>query len=92
MKKSLIPAHKGWIKKSLSCNANHEVGSLKKLHEIFDDETDLDEFARINLEKYQSDYGQFIGDLLNDQGSIFSLERLGDMADPAPLEVGPRIF
>ena len=59
----------------------HEVGSLNKLHEIFDDETDLDEFARINLEKYQSDYGQFIGDLLNDQGSIFSLERLGDMAE-----------
>ena len=40
-----------------------------------------DEFARINLEKYQSDYGQFVVDLLSDQGSVFSLERLGSMAE-----------
>jgi hypothetical protein len=59
----------------------HEVGSLNKLHEIYGDESHSDEFARINLEKYQSDYGQFIGDLLNDQGSFFSLERLGGTAE-----------
>ena len=59
----------------------HEVGSLNKLHEIYGYESDSDEFARINLEKYQSDYAQFVGDLLNEKGSVFSLERLGRMAD-----------
>jgi len=59
----------------------HEVGSLNKLHEIYGHESHSDEFARINLEKYQSDYVQFVGDLLNDEGSIFSLERLGCMAE-----------
>jgi hypothetical protein len=60
---------------------SHEVGSLNKLHEIYGHESHSDEFARINLEKYQSDYAQFVGDLLNEKGSVFSLERLGRMAD-----------
>ena len=55
----------------------HEVGSLDKLHEIYGHESHSDEFARINLEKYQSNYAQFVGDLLNDDGSVFSVERLG---------------
>ena len=59
----------------------HEVGSLNKLHEIYGHESHSDEFARINLEKYQSVYAQFVGDLLNDEGSVFSLERLGCMAE-----------
>ena len=59
----------------------HEVGSLNKLHEIYGHESHSDEFARINLEKYHSNYAQFVGDLLNEQGSVFSLERLGGMAD-----------
>ena len=59
----------------------HEVGSLNKLHEIYGHESHSDEFARINLEKYQSDYALFVSDLLNKQGSVFSLERLGGMAD-----------
>ena len=59
----------------------HEVGSLNKLHEIYGYESDSDEFARINLEKYQSDYAQFVGNLLNEQGSVFSLERLGGIAE-----------
>ena len=60
---------------------SHEIGSLNKLHEIYGHESHSDEFARINLEKYQSDYAQFVGDLLNDEGSVFSLERLGGMAE-----------
>ena len=59
----------------------HEVGSLNKLHEIYGHESHSDEFARINLEKYQSDYVEFVSDLLNDEGSVFSLERLGCMAE-----------
>jgi len=59
----------------------HEVGSLNKLHEIYGHESHSDEFARINLEKYQSDYSQFVCDLLIDEGSVFSLERLGGMAE-----------
>ncbi len=59
----------------------HEVGTLNKLREIYGHESQSDEFARINLEKYQSDYAQFVGDLLNDEGSVFSLERLGGMAE-----------
>ena len=59
----------------------HEVGSLDRLQEICGQQTHGDEFARINLEKYQSDYGQFVVDLLSDQGSVFSLERLGSMAE-----------
>jgi len=59
----------------------HELGSLNKLHEIYGHESHSDEFGRINLEKYQSDYAQFVGDLLNDEGSVFSLERLGGMAE-----------
>jgi len=59
----------------------HEVGSLNKLHEIYGHESHSDEFARINLEKYQSNYAQFVGDLLIDEGSVFSLERLGCMAE-----------
>ena len=60
---------------------SHEIGSLNKLHEIYGHESQSDEFARINLEKYQSDYAKFAGDLLSEQGSVFSLERLGGMAD-----------
>ena len=59
----------------------HEIGSLNKLQDIYGHESHSDEFARINLEKYQSDYAQFVGDLLNDEGSVFSLERLGGMAE-----------
>ena len=59
----------------------HEIGSLNKLQDIYGHESHSDEFARINLEKYQSNYAQFVGDLLNDKGSVFSLERLGCMAE-----------
>ena len=59
----------------------HELGFLNKLHDIYGHESDSDEFARINLEKYQTDYAQLFCDLLNEQGSVFSLERLGGMAD-----------
>ncbi len=59
----------------------HEIGALSNLHALYGHESHSDEFARINLEKYQSDYAQFVGDLLNDQGSIFSLERLGGMVE-----------
>ena len=55
----------------------HEVGALNKLHEIYGHDSHSDEFAAINLEKYQSAYAQFVGDLLNDDGSVFSVERLG---------------
>ena len=58
----------------------HELGSLTKLHDIYGCESNSDEFAHINLEKYHSDYAQFVGDLLSANGSVFSLERLGDMA------------
>ena len=62
------------------CDENSR-GSLDRLQEICGQQTHGDEFARINLEKYQSDYGQFVADLLSDQGSVLSLERLGSTAE-----------
>jgi len=59
----------------------HEIGSLNKLHEIYGHDSHSDEFAEINLEKYQSAYAQFVGDLLNDNGSVFSVERLGHKSE-----------
>ena len=59
----------------------HELGSLNNLHELYGHASHSDEFAAINLQKYKSDYAQFVGDLLNDEGSVFSLERLGGMAE-----------
>lgn len=59
----------------------HEIGALNKLHEIYGHDSHSDEFAAINLEKYQSAYAQFVGDLLNDDGSVFSLERLGHKSE-----------
>ena len=40
-----------------------------------------DEFAAINLEKYQDDYAKFVSGLLRSDGKVFSVERLGHMAD-----------
>ena len=57
----------------------HELGSLNNLHELYGHESHSDEFAAINLAKYQSGYAQFVGDLLSEEGSVFSLERLGWM-------------
>ena len=59
----------------------HEIGSLNKLHEIYGHDSHSDEFAAINLEKYQSAYAHFVGDLINDDGLIFSLERLGHKSE-----------
>ena len=59
----------------------HEIGSLNKLHEIYGHDYHSDEFAAINLEKFQSAYAQFVGDLINDDGLVFSLERLGHKSE-----------
>jgi hypothetical protein len=59
----------------------HELGSLSALHDLYGHDSHSDEFAAINLEKYQDNYAQFVSDLLNDKGRVFSLERLGYMAD-----------
>ena len=59
----------------------HEIGALNKLHAIYGHDSHSDEFAAINLEKYQSTYAQFVGDLLNDDGSVYSLERLGHKSE-----------
>ena len=59
----------------------HEIGALNKLHEIYGHDSHSDKFAAINLEKYQSAYAQFVGDLLNDDGSVFSVERLGHKSE-----------
>jgi 16S rRNA G527 N7-methylase RsmG len=59
----------------------HELGSLSALHDLYGHDSHSDEFAAINLEKYQDNYAQFVSDLLNDNGRVFSLERLGHMAD-----------
>jgi 16S rRNA G527 N7-methylase RsmG len=59
----------------------HELASLNNLHEICGHASHSDEFAAINLQKYQSDYAQFVGDLLSDDGSVFSLERLSGMSE-----------
>ena len=59
----------------------HELGYLNNLHGIYGHDSHSDEFAAINLEKYQSAYAQFVGDLLNDDGSAFSVERLGHKSE-----------
>ena len=59
----------------------HELASLNNLQEIYGHASHSDEFAAINLQKYKSDYAQFVGDLLNDDGTVFSLERLGGMPE-----------
>ena len=59
----------------------HEIGSLGNLHAIYGHDAHSDEFAAINLEKYQDDYAKFISGLLKNDGNVFSVERLGDMAD-----------
>ena len=59
----------------------HELGSLSALHDFYGHDSQSDEFAAINLEKFRDDYAQFVSDLLNDEGRFFSLERLGNMAD-----------
>jgi 16S rRNA G527 N7-methylase RsmG len=59
----------------------HEIGSLGSLHAIYGHDTHSDEFAAINLEKYQDDYAKFVNGLLKSDGKVFSVERLGHMAD-----------
>jgi len=59
----------------------HEIGSLGNLHAIYGHDAHSDEFAAINLEKYQDDYAKFVSGLLKSDGKVFSLERLGHMAD-----------
>jgi 16S rRNA G527 N7-methylase RsmG len=59
----------------------HEIGSLGNLHAIYGHDAHSDEFAAINLEKYQDDYAKFVSGLLKSDGKVFSVERLGDMAD-----------
>jgi SAM-dependent methyltransferase len=59
----------------------HEIGSLDNLHAIYGHDAHSDEFAAINLEKYQDDYAKFVSGLLKSDGKVFSVERLGDMAD-----------
>jgi hypothetical protein len=59
----------------------HEIGSLGNLHAIYGHDAHSDEFAAINLEKYQDDYAKFTSGLLKEDGNVFSVERLGDMAD-----------
>jgi cyclopropane fatty-acyl-phospholipid synthase-like methyltransferase len=59
----------------------HEIGSLGGLHAIYGNDAHSDEFAAINLEKYQDDYAKFVSGLLKSDGKVFSVERLGDMAE-----------
>ena len=59
----------------------HEIGSLDNLDAIYGRDAHSDEFAAINLEKYQDDYAKFVSGLLKKDGNVFSVERLGDMAD-----------
>jgi len=59
----------------------HEIGSLDNLDAIYGLDAHSDEFAAINLEKYQDDYAKFVSGLLKSGGKVFSVERLGDMAD-----------
>jgi SAM-dependent methyltransferase len=59
----------------------HEIGSLGNLHAIYGHDAHSDEFAAINLEKYQDGYANFVSGLLKSDGKMFSLERLGHMAE-----------
>ena len=59
----------------------HELGSLSALHDLYGNDSHSDDFAAINLMKFQDSYAQFVSHLLNDDGKVFSLERLGHMAD-----------
>jgi 16S rRNA G527 N7-methylase RsmG len=59
----------------------HEIGSLGNLHAIYGHAAHSDEFAAINHEKYQDDYAKFVSGLLKSNGKVFSVERLGHMAD-----------
>ena len=58
-----------------------EIGSLGNLHAIYGHAAHSDEFAVINLEKYQDEYARFVSGLLKSDGKVFSVERLGGMAE-----------
>lgn len=59
----------------------HEIGSLGNLHAIYGHAAHSDEFAGINLEKYQDEYAKFVSGLLKSDGKLFSVERLGSMSE-----------
>jgi len=59
----------------------HEIGSLGSLHAIYGHDAHSDEFAAINLEKFQDEYANFVSGLLKAEGKVFSVERLGHLAD-----------